>query len=225
MSHMPAGKIYRAQKAFFKEAYDTGVHGWPAENPNEKVAQYIRFVAKRRKGGAVIDIGCGEGRHALYAAKLGLRVTAVDIIPKALEITRKRFRELGMSVDARYGDILKVNSIKGSFDLAIDSGCFHHIVTKDWPIYFNNIRRILSPGAYLSLSVFTTRFEHYPGESRKRKRNFIVHRKHYDHFFTEKECREALRKYGFKIIRIFKEEREENGIKSMFHILAQKVER
>lgn len=220
---MALGKIYLQQKRFFKKAYDTGKHGWPVDNPTEKVTEYIRFVAKKRKGGAVVDIGCGEGRHSLYAARLGMTVTAVDIIPKALEITRKRFREIGKPVGTYSADILKAGSIKGTFDLAIDSGCFHHIILKDWPAYFRNLRAILNPAGYLSLSVFTTRFEHYAGESRKRKRNFIVHRKHYDHFFSERECRKILKRYGFYVVEIFNEEREENGIKSMFHILSQLI--
>ena len=52
------------------------------------------------------------------------------------------------------------------------------------------IARILKPGAHLLLSVFSTKFRHHPEE--RRTRNWLVHRNHYDHFFTRSEIRDAF---------------------------------
>jgi SAM-dependent methyltransferase len=48
--------------------------------------QILRHVAS----GPVLDLGCGGGRHALYFQDLGLDVTAVDVSPGAIEVSRKR---------------------------------------------------------------------------------------------------------------------------------------
>ena len=77
-----------------------------------------------------------------------------------------------------------------SFDLVLDYGCFHHVVTRDWPRYRREIARVLKPGGHLLLSVFSMKFKHHPDE--RRTRNWLVHRNHYDHFFTPAEIRGAF---------------------------------
>jgi SAM-dependent methyltransferase len=44
-----------------------------------------RFASLIRKGGTVLDLACGFGRHSRYLADLGLQVTAVDRDPAAIE--------------------------------------------------------------------------------------------------------------------------------------------
>ncbi|MCI0476584.1 MAG: methyltransferase domain-containing protein [Anaerolineales bacterium] len=40
--------------------------------------------------GRVLDLGCGAGRHALYLQRHGLRVTALDLSPRIVELARHR---------------------------------------------------------------------------------------------------------------------------------------
>lgn len=40
--------------------------------------------------GRVLDIGCGAGRHALYLQRRGLRLTAIDLSPRIVELARAR---------------------------------------------------------------------------------------------------------------------------------------
>src|SRR5262245_3088915 len=44
----------------------------------------VRWAARVRPGGAVLDVASGHGRHARHLAALGYRVTAVDRDPAAL---------------------------------------------------------------------------------------------------------------------------------------------
>jgi len=47
--------------------------------PNPPPSPWVgRFIALVRKGGAVLDLACGSGRHTVLAAGLGHRVTALD---------------------------------------------------------------------------------------------------------------------------------------------------
>jgi 2-polyprenyl-3-methyl-5-hydroxy-6-metoxy-1,4-benzoquinol methylase len=43
-----------------------------------------------RCAGRVLDAGAGSGLHALALQEMGVAVTAVDICPQAVEITRRR---------------------------------------------------------------------------------------------------------------------------------------
>jgi SAM-dependent methyltransferase len=51
--------------------------------------------------GAALDAGCGNGRNAIWLAKKGWRVTAVDVSPSALAIARRAASEAGAAPAGR----------------------------------------------------------------------------------------------------------------------------
>ena len=55
--------------------------------------------------GDALDLACGPGRHALYLARLGWRVTAVDASPVALAALRRRARHL--AIDLHRADLAR----------------------------------------------------------------------------------------------------------------------
>ncbi|MDF1587327.1 class I SAM-dependent methyltransferase [Marinimicrococcus flavescens] len=48
--------------------------------------------------GAVLDVACGQGRHALHLAARGWTVTALDVSPVALAALHERAAALGLDV-------------------------------------------------------------------------------------------------------------------------------
>ena len=69
---------------------------------------FLRRLRRAIPGGRLLDVGCGEGRHAIAAAKLGFRVVAIDYEPLALRRAR-RFAKAGnvRGVAFRLADILR----------------------------------------------------------------------------------------------------------------------
>jgi methylase of polypeptide subunit release factors len=55
--------------------------------------------------GRALDVGCGSGRDAVYLAKRGWRVTAVDSVDKALASAQRRAAEAGVEVQRVKGDV------------------------------------------------------------------------------------------------------------------------
>jgi len=55
--------------------------------------------------GAVLDLGCGPGRHALPLARAGLDVTAIDTSEMLLDELRRRAADEGLSLDIRREDM------------------------------------------------------------------------------------------------------------------------
>lgn len=96
---------------------------WEAE-PNP----FVRAQCERLPVGQAIDLACGEGRNALWLARLGWRVTGIDYSQVAIEraralATRER-PAVAVRLVWRVGDVT-VEPIKPSrYDLALIS-CLH----------------------------------------------------------------------------------------------------
>jgi len=70
-------------KHMMKAMWTAGDLGKIAER-NEKEGEAFVSRLELRPGMRVLDVGCGTGNQALPAARLGARVTAVDIAPNLL---------------------------------------------------------------------------------------------------------------------------------------------
>jgi SAM-dependent methyltransferase len=181
--------IYAAQKRFFRRAYETGEHGWPAADATPQVAALLAKLGPGR-GRAALDLGCGEGRHSILLARKGWSVTAFDYDDGALAKAKSALRRAGVAARFVRGDALDLRFADGAFDLALDYGVFHHVLKSDWGRYRRGLARVLKPGGHLVLSVFSTKFRHHAGE--RRTRNWLVHRGHYDRFFERGEVGRIL---------------------------------
>ncbi len=76
-----------------------------AEDFETAPAQLVVETARRLKAGTALDLACGSGRNALWLAKQGWRVTAVDGAAFAVEIVQARAGEQGVNVDAKVADL------------------------------------------------------------------------------------------------------------------------
>ena len=79
-------------------------------------------AASLREPGCALDLACGAGRHALYLARLGWRVTAVDGSQVALEMLRQRADAERLALDIRLADLERGDFIiePEAFDLICD---------------------------------------------------------------------------------------------------------
>lgn len=60
----------------------------------------IEKAALKFARGRVLDVGCGAGRHSLYLQRRGLKVTAIDVAPRIVELARERGVQDARVVDA-----------------------------------------------------------------------------------------------------------------------------
>ncbi|MDE3057794.1 MAG: methyltransferase domain-containing protein [Bacteroidota bacterium] len=101
--------------------------------------------------GAALDIGCGTGVQAVFMARHGYSVTALDFVPKALEFAKKRAGVTGVKINFQEADVTVWNTDQ-QFDLILDSGCLHSLPQNVLPAYKANILKWLKPnGNYLLL--------------------------------------------------------------------------
>ena len=71
-----------------------------APNPgfNTEPNAFLVSVVENRKPGRALDVGMGEGRNALYLARLGWQVTGFDPAEKAVALADERAKKLGLRI-------------------------------------------------------------------------------------------------------------------------------
>ncbi len=104
---------------------------------------HVRELLGDVRGLAVLDLGCGTGRHALWLAAAGADVTAVDFSEGMLAEARQkpgadavRFVVHDLHEPLPFGD--------GAFDRVVSGLVLEHL--RDLDGFFREMRRVLRPG-------------------------------------------------------------------------------
>ena len=120
---------------------------------------------------SVLEIGCGWGGFAEYAAKeVGAKVTGITISKEQFDFARKRMFEQGLTERA---DIRMIDyrDVEGSFDRVASIEMFEAVGERYWPTYFGKIRDVLAPGGRAGLQIITIRDEIF--DAYRRRADFI----------------------------------------------------
>ena len=92
-----------------------------------------------RAGERLLDVGCGWGGLARYAAEnYGVEVTGVTISREQLERGRHSCRGLPVNIELR-----DYRELEGRYDKIVSIGMFEHVGPKNYQIYFDTINRLL----------------------------------------------------------------------------------
>ena len=87
--------------------------------PSRLLEQNMALLESYIPGRRALDLACGEGRNAIFLARRGFRVTALDIAEQGIEKGRRRAAEEGLEVDFQVMD-LERDAIEGEFDLVLN---------------------------------------------------------------------------------------------------------
>jgi ubiquinone/menaquinone biosynthesis C-methylase UbiE len=112
-----------------------------------------------RPGMAVLDAGAGPGRFSIELARLGARITVLDLSPGQLSIARQRLTEAGHL--AAVEEFLEASIVDLSqladraFDLVVCYGGALSYVLDDRDTAVKELFRVLKPGCVLLTSVMS----------------------------------------------------------------------
>lgn len=100
-----------------------------------------------KAGDRVLDIGCGWGSFARFAAKrYGAHMIGITISKEQVELAKKRCE--GLPVEIRLQDY---RDVKETFDHVISLGMFEHVGYKNYRTYMEVVKRVLKPGGLFLL--------------------------------------------------------------------------
>lgn len=124
----------------------------------------LAALADLRAGQEVLEIGCGWGGFALWAAReIGCHVTAVTISEAQFDYVASRVGEEGLAdrITLRRQDY---RDIDGRFDRVVSIEMFEAIGEAYWATFFSALRDRLVPGGRAAIQVITideAAFERY----------------------------------------------------------------
>ena len=110
----------------------------------------LACLAEQAEDGVPIgDLGCGPGHVAAWLAGRGVATVGIDLSPGMIAVGRTEYPQ----VEFREGDFLKLPAADGEFAAVVAFYSLIHLEPGELPRAFDEIRRVLRPGA-LSLVAF-----------------------------------------------------------------------
>ena len=101
----------------------------------------------------LLDVGCGEGKDAVFFARNGYRVTAFDVAEAGIDKTKRLAEANGVDLHAFKADILEYR-LDDDFDIVFSSGVLHYIPPELRGEILDNYREHTRPDGLHALNVF-----------------------------------------------------------------------
>jgi SAM-dependent methyltransferase len=142
--------------AFFRGPWEQiQLAGYPEERTRAEVTFIVE--ALQLEGPAqILDIPCGEGRHAIGLARRGFQVTGVDFNENAIAAALRRAAEAEVEVDFRTGDMRRLEA-EGEYDAAVCFfGSFGYFSDEENLEFLHRVARALRPGGRFLLDGHVT---------------------------------------------------------------------
>ncbi len=115
---------------------------WPLHKLNELRIEYIRgklcqhfgrssVAEKPLEGLRVLDVGCGGGILSESMARLGARVTGIDVVEKNIRIASLHAANEGLDIDYRMTTAAEVAAAGDVFDVVLNMEVVEHVADVD----------------------------------------------------------------------------------------------
>ncbi|VVB79230.1 tRNA (cmo5U34)-methyltransferase [uncultured archaeon] len=117
----------KSDKYYFDELYKKSKKPFFGTGPSSLILKLNRMLPKNSK---VLDLGCGEGKDAIFLARKGHQVTAVDISPIAIEKLDERAKKLKLNIKSIVADLSEYK-IKDNYDAIIALASIHFLKKKE----------------------------------------------------------------------------------------------
>ena len=157
-------------------------------------AQYVSTLVE--PGKRMVELGCGNGRDAVFFAGQGLRVTALDMSQEAIAQLQSRNLD---SAEFLCGDFVNSDVHQpDSYDYAYSRFTIHSINRNQEQVLLGNLFRGLRPKGTLFIEVRGVNDPLF-GKGRQVERNAYFYDNHYRRFIVLDELAASLEQRGFLV--------------------------
>lgn len=164
-SHYDVGNDFYALWLDSRMVYSCAYFEGGAETLDMAQTAKLEHICRKlrlKPGERLLDIGCGWGGLAQYAAEhYGVEVVGITLSEPQAEWARSRIKEAGLEKRCRI-EVRDYRELAGTtFDKIVSVGMFEHVGRARLPLYFRQAYRLLKPGGlFLNHGIVTlTSFE------------------------------------------------------------------
>ncbi len=150
--------------------------------------------------GPVLDLGMGNGRNALFFAKLGFEVDCVDMSKTWVKKCQNRANKEGLQISVQRADLRTLDIPKRRYSLIIASKVLQFFMKSEIEVLAEKIFNGLAKRGCVYIRVFSPdEFEYYIAHKQKVQMvepntYFVPRYKLHYHFFTRKEVLDLFSK-------------------------------
>ena len=102
-----------------------------------------------------LDLGCGQGRYAIFLAERGSAVHAVDFSSVGIEKLSLYAKTHNLNINTEHTDITSYQFPTGEYDIVVFATVLDHLYLDDRQHVIQGITSSLKPGALFYGNVFT----------------------------------------------------------------------
>ena len=127
---------------------------YASTSPRKRFREEFRFrVLTDLKSKNVLDIGCGDGQNSILLAKLGAKVTGIDISPKSIELAQKKAKinQVSDSTSFICSPLEEAQFPAHSFDVIWGDAILHHLI-ENLEFVLSRLTLWAKPGALMLFS-------------------------------------------------------------------------
>lgn len=114
---------------------------------------YLCRKLRLAPGQSLLDIGCGWGALACWAARhYGVKVHGITLSEEQFRFADERIHSEGLADRVKI-EVRDYRDLQGEalYDRVVSVGMFEHVGVKNFPVYFGTVRRVLKPdGLFLN---------------------------------------------------------------------------
>ena len=142
---------YQSAVTDYDRKYDTEGYYWGLM-PNDICYDIMKILPPVRPY-HVLDMGCGEGKDAVFFAKCGYIVSAFDTSEQGLEKAKKLAEYNRAEINFFKADILNYRPDR-KYDIIFSSGVLHFLSERKRMEFFESLKAHTSDGGINALNVF-----------------------------------------------------------------------
>lgn len=148
--------MLREPKGFWEGFYEDRTKDIPffkVQGPDENLVEYFNKGLVPKK---VLELGSGPGRNAIFMAKKGCEVDALDISNNAIEWAKERSTEEKVKINFHCMSLFDFEFEPHSYDFVYDCGLLHHLAPHRRLSYIEIIKMALKKDGHFGIVCFNT---------------------------------------------------------------------
>ncbi len=125
-----------------EQFYSERAEEWASHLPQAHSSRLDGFLSHLQPGACVLDLGCGDGRHAAYMEQNGFEVHAVDGVAKMVELSNQRLNRPAKLM------LFEELDAQEEYDAIWANASLLHVYEQDLPEILKRVWRALKPGGW-----------------------------------------------------------------------------